>query len=350
MDVLFRSDASVDIGFGHLMRSVALAECLQSHGGRVRFLLREEAGARRVLQQARMPVTWLRSSASLDEVEEAVRQAAEPWVVIDSYEQPQRQCEAARRAGARVLVMDDLGGLGVEAQWLVNPNLDAEPSWYPDANGAHLLLGAAYAMVRRELLAGPRMRQPAAGPVRRILVTLGGSERRNRTALVLNGLNALPAEVRRRLSVDVVLGPGFRHQAQIEALAKSVGYDCAVHRDVVQMSALYARADLAITAAGSTVYETAFLGIPSLTLTLSANQARNASAFSRQGVAVSLGDAETLAPSMIAHHVAALMRDSEQRTAMSARGRLLIDGQGVERIRGAMMGAGQPRPRMEAVA
>jgi len=337
--ILFRCDASSDIGFGHLMRSVALAEACQSRGDRVRFLIREHAGAVQVLDEAGLAATWLRADAASDGVEQAICREVRAmsdgqprWVVVDHYDQPARQCGVARDAGAQVLRIDDLGGAWTPVQALVNPNLDAQVSWYPEASGGRLLLGAEYALLRRKFLAFPRptVRSDA---VRRIAVTLGGSDRHNRTALMMDGLSALPEEQRRGVTVDVVLGPGFRQTEAIEALAATAGYVCMIHRDAPRISEVLAGADLAVTAAGGTLYEAAFLGIPSLTVTLAANQENNADAFARRGITISMGPAATLSPAAVARAVGALMRDPARRAEMRARGQALIDGQGAERIR-----------------
>lgn len=344
LTVLFRCDASSVIGFGHLMRSIALAEALQESGDDVRFLIREEPSAARVLQDAGLSASWLPASCSLDEVSRALRQAVDdarsggcvPWVVIDSSQEPRRQSTAALGAGARVLVVDDLGWSHGRVQALVNPNLDAEPSWYPQANGTRLLLGAAYILLRREVLDLPP-RADVGAAVRRLLVTLGGSDVHNRTALVVQGLAALEERHRYQLDVDVVLGHGNIHEPEIRRLIAVRGLRCTVHCGVLRMSSILSRADLAITAAGGTVYETARCGIPTLMMVLSENQQRNAAAFERNGLSVLLGRADRLSPSAVADAVGRLMADPQRRTAMNARCRAVVDGRGAERIRQALL-------------
>jgi spore coat polysaccharide biosynthesis predicted glycosyltransferase SpsG len=261
--------------------------------------------------------------------------AALPWVVIDSYEQTARQIAVAREAGAKVLVIDDVGRLAANAHLLVNPNLDAHASWYPGANGTPLLLGASYALLRKEFLIEDRLRERSR-PIMRLLVTLGGSDRQNRLVTVLKGLGELPLRWRAQLKIAVVLGPGYRHVADIQELLRGVGDHVRVHTAVARMGELMACADLAIAGAGSTVYELAHLGVPTVMLTLADNQTRNAEAFSRHGLAVALGPAEPLEPSTVAQAVASLLDRPQQRAAMSARARASVDGLGGERVYQAM--------------
>ena len=78
-----------------------------------------------------------------------------------------------------------------------------------------MLAHVAYVLLRREFLS-VRPGAGSASPVKRLLVTLGGSDSRNRTALILGGLDLLPEAVRRCIDVQVVLGPGSRHHDAIE--------------------------------------------------------------------------------------------------------------------------------------
>lgn len=342
LDVLVRCDASAEIGFGHLMRCIALAERLTAAGDAVTFLIREEEGAARILRRAGLDAVWLPRRCALGTVlgrlqrivAEGRSAGRRPWVVLDSYEAPQRQSETALEAGAQVLVVDDLGSMVDGVQMIVNPNLDAAPAWYPHRNGTRLLLGAPYVLLRREFREVPR--REAAAEVRRLLVTLGGSDAHNRTALILNGLSLLEERWRRALEVDVVLGFGSTHAEAVERLAATLPLRCRVHRSVDRMAALFAGADMAVTAAGGTVYEAARFGVPVAMVTLSEHQQRNAEAFVRSGLGVALGDAAALTPQSAATAIGALLEDARLRVAMSARGPALIDGQGPERIRQAM--------------
>lgn len=356
--VLIRCDASAAIGFGHLMRCLALAQRLKASGDQVTFLIRKEPPAARILRQAGLPAVWLPRGCALNTVLgrlkpmiESSRAAGQsPWVVVDSYEATQRQCRAALASGARVLVMNDAGNAPAHAHAIVNPNLDAARAWYPNANGARLLLGARYALLRREFhtvaarsaargTPSPAGRGPARSPaaaVKRILVTMGGSDAGNRTALVLRGLGLLDERRRRALEIHVVLGFGNQHSAAIRRLARQLGLRCRVHEGVDRMAPMLARADVAITAAGGTVFEAARCGVPLAMVTLAKNQQRNAAAFARRGLGLRLGNAETLTPRAVVNGIARLLDDAPLRALMRARGRALIDGQGPSRIRQAM--------------
>lgn len=346
LTVIIHCEASARVGLGHLMRCFALAEYVKAQDALVTFVMRKDAAAEQILRRAGWLVIWMPAASPVEQIAERlsdeVRRTTQSdpgpvWVVLDTYEELRRQSRATVEAGAfLLLIVDDPGSFSGPAAALLNPNPEADPSWYPNSNGARLLLGASYALVRQEF-SQARSSRRAPREVTNILVTLGGTDANNRTALVLSGLEALPVSKRRQINVNVVLGPASRHSQAVRTMAANVSYRCAIASDVSKMSSLWAQANLAMTGAGGTLYEAAYVGVPTLMMVLSANQQRNAEAFARQQLAVLLGDAAALTPRQIAEVVAHLMDDAEQRTALANRGRAMVDGKGPTRICQAML-------------
>lgn len=342
LTIVIRCDASSAIGFGHLMRCLALAQACRCHGDCVRIVIRHDAGAACVLRDGDVEVAWLPSGCSVEEAatgwrDEVCRagRAGPVWSVVDIYEQPALVTRIAQQAGAFVLMIDDEGQTNVPAQLLVNWNLDAETSWYPSTS-AHLLLGGSYACLRQEFFdTAARTDTPAVA--RRVMVTLGGSDAGNRTVLVVQGLARLSLAQRRELAVDVVLGPGYAYRQELERLLASLGLPCTLHQHVETMADLMRQADLGIIAAGGTLYEAACLGLPALVVVVADNQVPNAEAFGRRGLAVILGRTDSLMPFEIATAAGRLIGDPQARARMRALGPSCIDGRGAERIRQAML-------------
>ena len=333
--ILFRCDASPEIGLGHLMRCLGLAQRFAAEGAQVRFVTRRDAGAERMLSRAGYATQWVAANASLSEVCDAIRQAASEaaqWCVIDAYEERQAQCAAAAEAGARVALIDDEGGDVSHAELLINPNLGAAPSWYPSSNGTRLLLGGAYAWVRDAFLAIRERGLKPIGAAHRVLVTLGGSDRLHRTLTILSGLERLSSAVRAAVEIDVVLGPGYRDPDTVRQRAERFSGRCRVHESVEDMAELMAQADLAISASGTTLYELACLGVPSLSVIVAKNQEPNAAAFAEQGMTRSLGLADRLDPPAIAAAVEGLIADEAARRHLRECALRAIDGRGAERI------------------
>jgi spore coat polysaccharide biosynthesis predicted glycosyltransferase SpsG len=91
-------------------------------------------------------------------------------------------------------------------------------------------------------------------------------------------------------------------------------------------------ADLAICAGGSTCWELAYMGVPSIILILAENQRGIAESLAEAGAADCLGWHADAGSGAITEAVARLVADPERRAALTRRGRRLVDGQGVERV------------------
>lgn len=326
---------------------MALAECLHDAGQPVRFLMREDPGASQIMSQTPFPVRWLAPASSTRELGAAIQEelrgvtagdGAPAWMVLDTYEAAAEQRGIATGGGALVLAIDDAGGLQEPVEIVVNPHLEADASWYPQLPGGKLLLGPAYALLRKEfspesidLVAEPRDESR-----QRLLITLGGSDRANYTARILEGLQDLPISQRKHLDVDVVLGPGYLHEETLATLVSRLPFRCRLHRRVTAMARLMRQAELAVTAGGTTLYQVAALGIPCLALAVAEQQLSNVEAFAKHGAVQSCGLAAELDFSQLAHEVNRLLGDAQTRQRMRTRGPALVHGQGPARIYQAM--------------
>ena len=91
-------------------------------------------------------------------------------------------------------------------------------------------------------------------------------------------------------------------------------------------------ADVAVAAAGSTVWELAFMGLPSLLLKVAENQRPVAERMHTAGAALDAGWPAEIAPEQLAGRIANLLADHEQRSAMAQCSRKLVDGEGSDRL------------------
>jgi spore coat polysaccharide biosynthesis protein SpsF len=155
-----------------------------------------------------------------------------------------------------------------------------------------------------------------------LIVTMGGSDPKDFTRLALKAVAQITTPVKARF----VIGPDFAEPRALVNEIEAKGFEAL--RDVPDLAAEFARADLALISFGVTAYEMAALGVPSLYLTLSEDHARSASAFCLAG----MGDIVLPDQNRIASALTALIADGNRRHAMSEVGRTLIDGQGAMRI------------------
>ncbi|HVL68437.1 MAG TPA: UDP-2,4-diacetamido-2,4,6-trideoxy-beta-L-altropyranose hydrolase [Vicinamibacterales bacterium] len=335
MHLIVRADGSAAIGMGHVMRCLALAEAWIDRGGRATFIGRFGAAGASRLQSAGARVVNVPAShpdpADLAAITDAVRadQAGRPWVVIDGYHFDSTYQQNVRAVGARVVTVDDTGAnQHVAADILVNQNVNAERLPYAAGPGAEVLAGAAYVMLRREFRQRARSPRTFPSAARNVLVTMGGGDPDNVTGMVLDAINgaSLPGA-----AVKVVIGMANPHRDSLQAIARAARNVEPVI-DPADMASLMEWADLAVTAAGSTSYETAFVGVPSIMIITAANQVGVAAGMHEHGAAELAGRAHEVSSDRLAAAIARLSADRQRRVNMSRAGRELVDGHGADRI------------------
>jgi UDP-2,4-diacetamido-2,4,6-trideoxy-beta-L-altropyranose hydrolase len=336
--VLFRVDGSAEIGTGHVIRSLALAEALQARGAEVLFACAELTPALEArVREAGVPVRRLGPQIALGTPEDLaatvdlIREADAEWVVMDGYSFESPYEEGLREA-ARVLAVDDAASRpDYHADVVVNQNLTAAPRMYPGrAPHTRLLLGPRYALMR-SAFADRRAPAPVVrADARRVVVSLGGADAGNVTTAVIHALRSLEPD---RVEVVVLVGGSTPH---LTAIRSAAGGAVEIVHDTRDVAGWMAWADVAVAAGGMTSFELAAMGVPSLLFVLADNQRQVAGNFADAGAAALLGEPEHVTPELIADEVRALLRDPERRRAMSLAGRRLVDGLGSSRVAEAM--------------
>lgn len=336
--LLVRADAGPEIGLGHVLRTLALAQTWLRRGGEVTYAtaqpplsLRERLereGATVVELPARHPDP--RDAMSLAPL--LARQWE--WTVVDGYHLDAPYRDRIRAAGRRVLAIGDLFGqeLGA-ADAILNQNAGVEADPPRAAPGTLVLLGGRYALVREEFLAvRPR---PRDGEARRVLVTFGGGDDEGATRRALAALALLPEG---RIEARVLLGSSNSRRPELEAEIASAPFPCECVVAGAGIAELFAWADVAVTASGSTCWELCVLGVPMAAVQLAENQAVVQRGLAEAGAALALGSLEGVSVARLADAVCSLLDDAELRLGLSQAASALVDGRGAERVVDALLG------------
>lgn len=336
MKLVFRVDASIQIGTGHVMRCLALAQAWQEAGGQPIFAMSTEAQALKSrLQSEGMEIINL--SVQMGSAEDAKKTATlaqhlgANWVVVDGYHFGAEYQQIIKNFGLNLLFFDDYGHAShYYADIVLNQNISASESLYANREPyIQLLLGTRYALLRREFWQWRGWKREMSADARKILVTLGGSDPDNVTLKVIQALQAVEID---GLEAVVVVGGSNPHYEQLQSAAEKSRFPIRLERNATNMPELMAWADVAITAGGSTTWELAFMGLPSIILVVADNQKAIAEKLDALGVAVNLGWHEDVAVAHIVRAIIQILLSSETRTEMSIREQELIDGEGTARV------------------
>lgn len=353
MNVVFRTDATAQIGTGHFMRCMTLAEELQQHNAQIRFVSRDlPQYLRDLLETKGMELAplerdatsyqagnlahshWLNASQEQDA--QATKQALSgkkwDWLIVDHYALDARWESALRLSAGHIMAIDDIADRYHDCDVLLDQNLYAEMQERYTGKvpvQCRQLLGPRYALLRDEFRESRKQAKQRSGQVKRILVFFGGMDVDNYTGRAIEALAGLEVGVGQ---VDVVIGMQHPCREQIEALCKSHGYHC--HVQTKRMAELMVHADLAIGAGGSAMWERCCLGLPALSVCVADNQLRQIADAAEQGLIYSLSGGDLT--SSFRRHISSLLENESLRKLISRTAMQEVDGFGVNRVVAAL--------------
>ena len=338
MNVVIRADAGPAVGTGHVMRMMALADSCCQLGGRVTMLCGDiPRGLVQRLICRGIDVQQLKSAtcdqADAFETVALAKQLDADWIVLDGYRFDSRYQQTVSSKDAVLMMMDD-GTLADRSivDVVLNQNVYASNEEQSD----RFLGGCQFTLLRSEFLS-----QAAVEPKhirkspKRILVTLGGCDDANWTSRVLN---SIPFSNAQKLSVDVVVGAGYRHLESLQELTRRLPFSIRIHQNVDRMVDLMQQVDLAVTAGGSTCYELARCGVPAIAIPVAPNQELVVAALADRGSLIAFEPEEdfTQCNDRLTSAIKSLINDAAGRSQMSQIGRELVDGKGALRIARSM--------------
>jgi UDP-2,4-diacetamido-2,4,6-trideoxy-beta-L-altropyranose hydrolase len=340
--LIIRADATIELGSGHVMRCLALAQAWQSGGGKVSFALAQSTVAiLQYLQDEGMEVIHISGksggSGDASRLTEIAKVQGVEWIVLDGYQFDESYQIAAKQAGFKVMLMDDDGRWRhYFADIVLNQNVTAREEMYSKREPyTTLLLGTKHVMLRREF--EPWRRRQRSFPViaKRILITMGGSDPEGLTLPLLKAIRKIPD-----VEMTVVVGGSNPRLAELQHAAKEFGLQLKLLTHVRDMAGIMANSDLAVISGGGTLWELLYMGCPALSYSRAGVQKQIIEKLCSAGAVVDLGPIEDFDECRIQDTVFRLISSLQLRQALGREGRKLVDGQGINRVLNAVIGTG----------
>ena len=339
-NILIRADASPEIGTGHVMRCLALAQAWQDAGGKAAYACRSlpKSLERRLCGEC-IAVHYLTS----DPVERAAETAAiarslcAEWIAVDGFDFDANFLADLAVAEIPVVLIDDHAGRDFyePMKMIINPNIFASPEMYP-GYGGEILAGPQFTFLRREFRSRKRRDLPNAGTFN-LLITMGGSDPENVTSQIIRALDHVNLT---DLEITVVVGGSYRHREPLKHVMGESRHSWRLLVDVVNMAQVMSFANAAISAAGGTAIELGAMGIPMLLITMADNHAGTAEEFAKRGLAAVTGWYNKLNSRELGNRIQQFLDDKVRLFARASAMANLIDGNGAHRVVASMLKQG----------
>lgn len=359
MNIAFRADASLQIGNGHIMRCLTLADALRTAGVLCHFICREHPGnliaqiRQRGFSVSTLPIdknelfapeleieaqqnhsAWLGADWTIDAEQTiaAIGEMAIDWLIVDHYALDVGWEKTLRSLCTKLMVIDDLADRPHDCDLLLDQNLGRDAEHYRQLvpNNCTVLAGPHYALLRPEFanMRAESLRNRAPPQIKHLLITMGGVDYIDATGKVLEALQDCP--LAEDLRITVVMGSHAPWLARVQLLAKQMPQPTEVKINVNNMAQLMADSDLAIGAAGSTSWERCCLGLPSIVAVQAANQQLIANALELSGAAKTFNI--NVGVKAIRSLIASVLINRNILQQMTKSASTITDGKGVERV------------------
>lgn len=357
LNIVIRTDASLAIGTGHVMRCLSLAEVLRGNGAAVHFACRLHDGHLcELIRERGYPVlelvapvvnsgsatesdysAWL-GTTSRDDVEETAAAIDSlgfkpDWLIVDHYALNASWEQSLRESVARIMVIDDLADRKHDCDLLLDQNLYADADTrYRGLVPEHcqLLVGPRFALLRKEFRVARAGVAVRSGSVQRILVFFGGMDSADYTISALDALVDVDVQA---VHVDVVIGDQHKSKAKIESICAARSFECHVQTN--RLAELMSAADIAVGAGGSATWERCCLGLPCLTFVVADNQRQLVIDAALAGV-LCAPDSQPENSKAVAAHLRSFVDNRLLRESISRKSMSIVDGYGADRVRQAI--------------
>lgn len=359
--IVFRVDASTEIGTGHVMRCLTLASELKRRGAFCHFICREHPGnMTEYIRQQGFSVTcfsidkdyfarnlgsrtahtyWLGVGQERD-ANDCIMPLSDmqpDWLVVDHYSLDIKWEEIVQPYCRKIMVVDDLADRPHQCDLILDQNLGRHAEDYIGLvrEKCRVLVGPRYALLRPEFAecreySLKRRKNPK---LQHIMITMGGVDKNNITGKILAALKNCPLPD--NCQITVIMGLNAPWLQEVKREAEAMPWTCEVRVNITDMAKIMANSDLCIGAAGSTSWERCVLGLPTIVVVLADNQRLISEALVRAKAALEVDIQNILE---IGVNIKKLNDDLFQIKDMSASAAKLSDGRGVTLVANEMVG------------
>lgn len=332
MRILIRADGGIEIGMGHIMRTLTLSKELSKYfevvyvckneGDKKELISKKYAHGIKKVLACGFKVKFVREDNVIEDLKKLKRDT--DMLITDSYDVDDDYFVETGKLFHKNIYIDDMCYYKFDgANMIINQNINADTLNYDMAEKKVFLLGPKYAMLRDEFKGVSH--KNVKRKVRDIMITMGGADPFLVTIKLLHYVKD------ENYNFHVVVGSSF-DEGYVEKL-KSYGKFKNINLYYnANMRALMEKCDMCIAAAGSTLYELCSVGVPSLSIVVAENQSKVAEKFDSLKIIKSIGWHDEINREKVLNEINGLSNNYVKRKNISTKSQSIIDGLGTQRI------------------
>lgn len=333
--ICIRVDGNEIIATGHIMRCLSIAQQIRDKGQDVIFVLADSRPvpmiAEREFEYHILNTLWNDMDMEIAPFSQFIKDQGVEVILLDSYYVTGKYLSVVSKL-AKICYIDDLDRMVYPVHTLINYSLQCdrnyEERYRKEKLNTKFLLGAAYAPLRKEFFFEPYQVRET---VKKVLITTGGTDQLNMTYKLLERFisNSSLSEI----EYNVIVGRFNQNKDALIELATQYS-NIVIHNDVSNMSYWMRTCDVAVSAAGTTTFELAACGIPSICFEVADNQ-EGAHLWQKGGYMFYAGNAykeQTQCLENCQIQLKKLCNNRDLRISLSEKMQGLVDGLGTSRI------------------
>ena len=345
MKIIFRADANKNIGQGHVMRCLSIADAFKREGHSCIFvsadLFAAELIGARGYECFETGFSYDDMNSELPATEKILGEEKPDIIIVDSYYVTNDYFKALKKY-AKTVYLDDVYAFAYDADTLINYNVYADENKYRKLYAAagiklpELILGCEYAPLRKEF-EETRILPVQKDRAENIMISVGGSDPLHLAMKFINEIRAGENELT-DCNFEFILGALEEDRKTIEEIS-SDSRNIKSRFNIRDMKGAIEQSDIVISAAGSTQYEICSCGVPCISFSMADNQVEGGKKFDELGAFIYAGDARE-GEEFIKRLFDILIRligDKDKRESLAKNERTLTDGKGAGRIVGRLL-------------
>ena len=308
--LLFRCDGSPELGFGHINRSLTIAQWMRGKFD-IAIVAKKHKSISGLRRKTGYKIHYLDENIKEKEIPAQVSEIVREWqpkvVINDVKDTTQTYMQSIQDIKVKTVNFDDLGPGGEMADVLIDANRRENKKKF---------FGPNYVVLHSDYVKENKKAKKPHKIVRNLAISIGGGDPNGYTEKLLDCLE----ERDKHFNTVVVLGPTFENGRKLKEKFK---YHDRVHflEKLDTLVKPLSWADIAIVNGGITMFESVAVGTPTLVLSQNEDELKNVKRLERKEAVLDIGLGEKLSVNKLSKRLVKICDDFDYRKKLIETGK-----------------------------